>query len=80
MLTVTSATDNNTFKDVMEVAMDGDQLEIGFNPRYYQEALKTVEDESIKICFTSNVGPCVIKSIDNDNYIYMILPLKLKDE
>ena len=80
MLTISSTTDNNAFKDVIEVAMDGDPLEIGFNPRYYQEALKTIEDESIKICFTSNIGPCVIKSIDNDNYIYMILPLKLKEE
>lgn len=80
LLTITSATDNSAFKDTIEVAMDGDSMDIGFNPKYFQDALKNIEDDMIKICFTSTVGPCVIKSLDRDDYIYMILPLKIKED
>lgn len=55
-------------------------MEIGFNPRYFIDALRVIEDEQIDIFFTSNVGPATIKPIIGDNFAYMILPVKMSPD
>jgi len=61
------------------VETEGESLEIGFNPKYFLDALKNIEDEEIYIDFGSNISPAVIRPIVSDSYTYMILPIKLKD-
>lgn len=75
---VSSTTDLGISKDEINIVNDGDPLEIGFNPRYFIDALKVIEEEKIKISFTSSVGPCIITSSDNDKYIYLILPVRMR--
>jgi len=63
--------------DVIAVEMEGEPIEVAFNPRYLIETLRAIEDNSINIRFTTRVGQCIIKPIVNDNYIYLILPVKV---
>lgn len=67
-------------KENVNAVVEGKDLEIGFNPRYLMEALKVIEDDEIELNFTSNVLPLIIKPITGASYIYMVLPVKLKDE
>jgi DNA polymerase-3 subunit beta len=60
--------------------MTGNNMDIGFNPRYFIEALKVIEDENVHMYFTSNIGPSTIRPIDNEDYAYMVLPVRLKSE
>ena len=60
--------------------VEGKDLEIGFNPRYFLETLKVIEDEEIIIDFTSSVAPAVIHPVEKNDYLYIVLPLKLKQE
>jgi len=53
-------------------------MQIGFNPRYFLDALKVINDEKIKISFTSPVGPCIITPIEHDRFLFLILPVRLK--
>jgi len=58
---------------------DGDSLEIGFNDKYLLEALKAAPAEDIIMELSSGVTPCVISPTgDNNNFLYMILPVRLK--
>ena len=66
-------------KEEIFVETEGESLEIGFNPKYFLDALKNIEDEEIYIDFGSNISPAVIRPIVSDSYTYMILPIKLKD-
>jgi len=64
-----------------ECGMDGDgeELEIGFNDKYLVEALKAAPAEEIRLELTSGVTPCVISPADDSgNFLYMILPVRLK--
>ena len=54
-------------------------LEAGFNPKYFLDALKVIEDEEIFVDFGSNISPCVIRPVGEGNYTYMILPIRLKE-
>ena len=38
------------------------------------------EELRIEMYFTSSVGPCTIRKIENDNFAYMILPVRIKSE
>ena len=65
--------------DECDMQGDGEDLEIGFNDRYLVEALKAAPTDEIKIELTSGVTPCVISPADDsNNFLYMILPVRLK--
>jgi len=66
-------------KEELNIETEGKDLEIGFNPKFFLDALKVIDDEEIYIEFGTNRAPCIIKAIDNSDYIYMILPIKMKE-
>ena len=69
-------------KEEMFTETEGKDLEIGVNPKYFLDALKAIDDEEVYISFGTNISPCVIKPVDETsrNYIYMILPIRMKEE
>ena len=67
-------------KEELFVETEGKGLEVGFNPKYFLDSLKAIDDEEVYIQFGSNISPCIIKSIENDDYVYMILPIRLKED
>lgn len=65
--------------DECRVKGDGDGLEIGFNNKYLLEALKAAPSENIRLKLTTGISPCVIVPADgSNNFLYMILPVRLK--
>lgn len=68
-------------KEEIFTTTEGQDLEIGFNPKYFLDALKNVEDEEVFINFGRNISPCIIKSVtDEGDYQYMILPIRIKND
>ena len=67
-------------KEEMYVTTEGKNLEAGFNPKYFLDALRAIDDEEIFVDFGTSISPCIIRPVENDgDYTYMILPIKLKD-
>ncbi len=67
-------------KEELYVSTEGKNLEAGFNPKYFLDSLKAIEDEEVYIEFGTSISPCLIKSIENNDYTYMILPIRLKED
>ena len=67
-------------KEELFVATEGKNLEVGFNPKYFLDSLKAIDDEEVYIEFGSSISPCLIKSVENNDYVYMILPIRLKED
>lgn len=76
---VSSTADIGLSKEQIAIENNGMALQIGFNPRYFIDALKVISDEKIKISFTSSIGPCIITAVDHDKYLYLILPVRIKN-
>ncbi len=51
--------------------------EMGFNSNYLLDAIKEIETENIEFKFSDSEMPAIVKAIDNDNYISVIMPLKI---
>lgn len=67
-------------KEVISAVVEGKNLELGFNPRYFIEALKVIDDQEIIIEFTTSLSPVLIKPVATKDYIYVVLPIKLRQE
>ena len=66
-------------KEELYVATEGKNLEAGFNPKYFLDSLKAIDDEEVYVEFGTSISPCLIKSVENNDYTYMILPIRLKE-
>lgn len=78
---VVCATGLGKAEDACIVEGDGGNLEIGFNNRYLLDALKVAPSDEICVCLNTGASPCVITPADGDqNFLYMILPVRLKAE
>jgi len=78
-VTISCTNQTGDAKEEMYLETQGKELEAGFNPKYFLDALKVIEDEEIFIDFGTSVSPSVIRPIENEDYIYMILPIRMKD-
>ena len=66
-------------KEEMLVSTEGKNLEVGFNPKYFLDACRCIDDEEIFVDFGTNISPCIIRPVDEGDYIYMILPIRMKE-
>lgn len=76
---VSSTAEIGTSKEEIIIENKGNNMTIGFNPRYFLDALKVINDETVKISFTSSVGPCIITPIDHEKFLFLILPVRIKN-
>lgn len=59
---------------------EGDDVKIGFNHKYLLDALKICENEDIKIQLKDELSPIKIIPIKGNKFLYLILPVRLKNE
>ena len=53
---------------------EGRDILIGFNPKFFIDALRNIDDEEITIYMVNPKAPCFIKDDDN-KFLYLILPV-----
>ena len=76
-LSILAETEIGKVNENIAVNLVGKDLNIAFNGRYIAEALKAVDDEYIKIYFNNEVSPCVMKPCSSEEYLYLILPVRI---
>lgn len=52
------------------------EINISFSSKYMMEALKSFETEKVMICMNNDISPIIIKSLQNNNLIQLLLPIK----
>ena len=79
-VTISCTNQTGDAKEELFVSTEGKNLEAGFNPKYFLDSLKAIDDEDVFVEFGTSISPCLIKSAENKDYVYMILPIRLKEE
>ena len=74
---ITSNAESGSAYEEIALSLEGEGLTIAFNPRYYLEALKAIEEEVVCILFSSSLTPCIIQDVESEDYKYFILPIRL---
>lgn len=60
----------------INIFLDGELTEIAFNSKYLIDALKVIDAEEIKIDLTGPLSPGIIRPVEGENYLYLILPVR----
>jgi DNA polymerase-3 subunit beta len=81
-LLITAKTERGQVEDGIPCETDGKDISIHFNPRYFIEALRAIEDERVIIKFNTPLSPCTIHGLADENsniidYKYLIVPLRI---
>lgn len=67
------------FSDQCKADISGSSVEIGFNCRYFIEALKAAESDRIRLQLGGNLSPMKIVPLQGDEYTFLLLPVRLKN-
>ncbi len=76
-LQLTANSSIGSIDENISVEINGNDIEIAFNARYFSDVLKVLEDEYIYLDMNNNVSPCVVRSIQGDGFYYLILPVRI---
>ena len=63
-----------SLNEEIDISKEGGDIMIGFNPKFFIDALRVIEDDEITIYFVNPKAPAFIKN-ESESYIYMILPV-----
>lgn len=62
----------------LEATVNGPELQIAFNVRYMIEALRSIDEELVKIHFTGPMSPFTIKPLDKEESLHLIVPIRTR--
>lgn len=64
-------------EEVATTVLDGNDLEISFNPNYMKDALRSFGQTTVKISFTSPLRPfTLVPTEDGENFVHLITPVR----
>lgn len=61
---------------VEAIKIEGEELKISFSAKYMMDALRAIDGQDIEIQFTGAMRPFILKSVDEDSILQLILPVR----
>ena len=58
----------------IDITKEGKDILIGFNPKFFIDALRVIDEEEVSLYMVNPKAPCFIKD-DDGKFIYLILPV-----
>lgn len=77
MFKINSKTSESSIDDYVPVKIEGKEILIGFNSKYLKESIDRINEDFFKIEFNGPMSPISIKPISGDDYVYVLMPLKV---
>lgn len=65
-----------SMNEEIEINKDGEEIIIGFNPRFLMDVMRVIDDEDICMYMRDSKSPCIIRD-DEENYVYVVLPVNI---
>lgn len=61
----------------VEAKIEGQDLQVAFNSKYLLDVLNIIGSEEVRLGFTGPLNPGLIKPVGNDDYLYIIMPVRV---
>lgn len=75
-LVVSATTDIGNAREELMCHFEGEPIDVDFNPRYFLDALRNIPDDEIMLDFGGSASSCLIKPLEGDKFLYLLLPLR----
>lgn len=63
-------------EEITAESLEGEDLKISFSSKYMLDALKIIESDEVVIKFTGAMRPFIIRPVDDDSILQLILPVR----
>jgi DNA polymerase III subunit beta len=64
-------------EESLPVQFSGEPLEIGFNAEFLRDGVESVAGDTIRMRLISPLRPCVLQAEADDDFLYLIMPIRL---
>jgi len=61
----------------VEATIEGQDLQVAFNSKYLLDVLAIIGSEEVQLGFTGPLNPGLVKPVGKDNYLYIIMPVRV---
>ncbi len=68
------------FVDYTHANTSGERVEIGFNSKFMLDALNASDTDEVRIELAGPVSPVKIMPINGDSFLFLVLPMRLRNE
>lgn len=69
--------DLGNVEEKVEVKYEGEPIEMGFNPRYFIDALQPMDSDIIYLDIKDQASPCLITGDQDDGFLGLIMPMRV---
>ncbi len=76
-LRISSNAEMGDTEEELEADLQGDSIDIAFNSKYIVDIIRNVDDDILNMSFNSSVSPCVVTPVTGEDYLYLILPVRV---
>lgn len=63
-----------SMNETLDIEKEGKDILIGFNPKFFMDALRVIDEEKVSLYMINPKAPCYIRD-EEGSYIYLILPV-----
>jgi DNA polymerase-3 subunit beta len=67
-------------KESLSLEYQEEKIDIGFNPRYFIDALQVMNSDKVIMELNDGVSPAILKGEQDPGYVALIMPMKIFDE
>lgn len=67
-------------RDDIEIEYEGEEIKVYYNHKYIIDVLKVLDTEKIRFELWDATRPGVIRPMDSQDYLYVIMPMRAPDE
>lgn len=74
---MTANAERGDVHEELDIGFQGNEMNIAFNSRYLMDIIHNVDGERVRMCFNSNVSPCMMLPIEGDDFTFLVLPVRI---
>lgn len=74
---LTANAERGDVHEEVDIQMSGKDISIAFNSRYLSDIIHNIEGEKIRLCFNSNVSPCLVLPTEGRDFTFLVLPVRI---
>jgi DNA polymerase III subunit beta len=64
-------------EEELDVAYEGDSIDIGFNINYLLDALGTIPGSELQLSFNDGTSSALVTVPERDDYKYVVMPMRI---
>jgi len=77
IMNIYSNNEKGKINENIDCKCDGEEIKIGLNNKFLSDAIARIREDYLQIVIEDNRKPVIIKRIEGDDYISIILPIRL---